>query len=320
MKKILLIVLSTLFIPFAYAQKVRNKDVKRAIEQGKISEIALLLDDQFTPGKTMEFDLRATLDGGTTVLASEFGVLWESTTLTVDNSPYKIKGEFLSNGKGVLKPRDPAAYYPQVQIHVTAQLSGKKAEKVLTPFHCYSDFKIQKFGARGLSGNRDTSIDSPGANGIDGTNGSPAPDLTIEVKEEMIGDILHVILTINGDNYPLDPACSRVIVVSRGGDGGSGSSGLAGRESPKNSDNEYTRRGGSGGKGGDGGRAGNGGTITVSGLYEKYRNVVTFVSEGGTGGSAGNGGRGGSGSTDGTEGMDGRSGMDGAPGQVIFKN
>lgn len=319
-KPILTLSLLLLFVPFVDAQKVKKKDVKRALEQGKITGLTLLTDNQFTPGTKMEFDLQATLEGGAVALASDFDILWEAASLTVDNAPYKIQGEFLAKGKGVLKPNDAPFYYPNKNIRITAEVAGRKTEKELPPSYCYANSTILKRGGSGSSGNHDLAIESNSGRGVNGSDGAPGPDLQIEVKEEKIGDVLHVVLSINGENYPLDPACSKVSVVSRGGDGGSGSWGLRGESSSKNDKGEYTQRGRKGGNGGDGGRGGNGGMITVSGLYEKYRNVVTFSSEGGEGGDAGTGGAGGSGSTDGADGIDGRAGADGGPGQVVFKN
>lgn len=324
MRKLLLLALLTGILLPALSQKIKSKDVKRAIEQGKVSEVNLKIGDQFTPDTNMEFDLEVRLTDGNVVLASDFNVIWDYATLDIDNTPFKIKGEFLSNGKGVLKPRDPSAYYPSLPVRVSIELAGKKAEKTLSPLFCYPNLLIMRAGPKGSSGSNGSNGSYEGAagdRGERGENGERGPDISIEILEEEIGGKAHVIVLLDGRKYPIDPACSKARIVSSGGNGGSGGRGGRGAHSGKNREGEYTRNGGNGGEGGSGGRGGDGGTITVSGAaYEKYKNILLIESIGGNGGEGAFGGDGGDGRSNGRSGRMGSDGANGSAGQVVIKN
>jgi hypothetical protein len=308
----------------ALAQKVKSKDVKRAIEQGKVSEVTLVIGDQFTPDINLEFDLQVKLDDGTVVLASDHHLVWDYTNVDIDNTPYKIKGEFLANGKGLMKPRDPSAYYPNLPVRVALELAGKKVEKTLTPVFCYPSLIIQRSGSRGKSGDRGGNGSyegAPGDRGESGEDGGFGPEISVEILEEEIGGKAHTIVLLEGRKYPVDPTCSRVRIISSGGNGGSGGRGGRGANSSKDKEGEYTRMGGNGGDGGRGGRGGDGGTITVSGnAYEKYKDILQIESLGGSGGEGAFGGDGGDGKSNGRSGRTGTDGSDGRTGQVVIKN
>lgn len=318
---LIIIAVLNLSAGYSLAQRIKSKDIKRAVEQGKITEVKLVIEDRFTPGNNQEFDLRVQLESGVTVLASEYHMLWDYVELNVDNTPYKIRGEFFANGKGVIKPRDAAAYYPDLAVRVSATLGGRKDEKLLTPLHCYPNLQILRVGLRGQSGDRGDGSESGGNGGQGeyGGSGERGPDIQLEVMEEVIAEKIHVVIAIDGKKYPFDPECSSVAVISRGGDGGSGGRGGKGGNSPKDNKNEYTRNGGRGGNGGGGGDGGDGGNITIRGsAYDKYKSKLVLRSEGGSGGDGGVGGSGGSGKSDGREGTEGRSGRNGQSGQVII--
>lgn len=306
------------------AQKVKSKDVKRSIEQGSVSEIVLLIGDRFTPDTNTEFDLQVKLGSGTVVMASEHHVIWDYATVNVDNTPYKIKGEFFANGKGVIKPRDPSFYYPDLPVRVAIELAGKISEKTLTPLFCYPNLMIRRSGPRGERGNnggRGSYEGAAGDRGDQGTDGQRGIDIHVEITEEDISGKPHVIVSLEGRKYPLDPTCSKVSIISAGGNGGNGGSGGRGANSGKDSKGKYTRSGGNGGDGGRGGNGGDGGTITVSGTaYEKYKHLLDIQSLGGEGGEGGDSGYGGDGTSNGRSGRPGSDGKAGQPGQVIIKN
>lgn len=305
------------------AQKMKTKEIKKALEQGKVTSIELLIGDTFTPGNNLEFDLRVTLENGTILLASEAHVIWEYADVVVDNSPFKIRGEFLANGKGVLKPRDPSMYYPSIQARVAVDVMGKKAEKVLAPVHCYPSLVIDRVGSLGDNGDNGSNgyTGGSGRDGRDGEDGKPGPDILVDITEETIDGKPHIVVTLGDRHYPLDPSCSKVTIVTRGGNGGRGGSGGDGGDANKDTKGKYSGAGGRGGRGGDGGDGGNGGAITVTGsAYARYQEVVLLLSQGGEGGGYGENGDGGDGTTRGSRGSIGRSGSDGRAGQVIVKN
>ncbi|MBL7852184.1 MAG: collagen-like protein [Cyclobacteriaceae bacterium] len=324
MKRLILSILLVTFALPSPGQKVKSKDVKRAVEQGKVAGITLLIGDQFTPDTNMEFDLQVKLDDGIVVLASDHHLLWDYATVDVDNTPYKIKGEFLANGKGIIKPRDPSAYYPNLPVRVAIELAGKKVEKSLTPLFCYPNLVIRRSGSKGTSGSRGGNGSyegAPGDRGEPGENGERGPDISLEISEEEIEGKTHVIVLLEGKKYPIDPSCSKVMIVSSGGNGGSGGRGGRGANSGKDKEGDYTRMGGNGGEGGRGGNGGDGGNITVSGIaYEKYKSILQIESLGGSGGEGAFGGDGGNGKSDGRSGRTGTDGKDGRAGQVVIKN
>lgn len=323
-RSIILLILLILVAGQAAAQKVKAKEVKKALEAGKVSTIELVADSTFTPGFRKEFDLRVQLDGGQTVLASDFHFIWDQALIQVDHAQHKIKGEFLANGMGVIIPGDASQFYPYRTVRVTADLAGKKVEREMKPTFCFNSLRIERTGQQGSSGDRGSSSFSgggSGGNGEQGSDGTNGPDIQVEFLEESFNGKNHLMILVDGKKYPVDTDCSMIVIASRGGDGGKGGRGGNGGNSSKNSKGEYTSSGGRGGNGGKGGDGGNGGNITVTGsqVYEKYKSKITITSEGGDGGDGSDGGNGGDGKSNGRSGSMGYSGSKGQHGTVTFK-
>jgi hypothetical protein len=304
------------------AQQFKAKEVKKFLEGG-VSEISIVTNDTFTPERNQEMDLKVTFTNGKSVFASEYHFIWDQVTCKVDNAGWKIKGELLSNGKGLIVPYTLSKYYSSSEVVIRMNLQDKTTSKKVSATYCIENCTlVQKGndGGDGSSGSEGSSSGGSGRSGSDGSNGDAGPDIEVIVDEELVDSKPYMVLSIADQKYKLDPACSSVTIISRGGEGGKGGSGGRGGTSLKDNKNEYKNNGGRGGSGARGGRGGMGGTITVSGsAVEKYKSRLTFISEGGQGGDGGRGGYGGRGKSNGTSGMDGSNGSRGSAGQVIFK-
>ena len=321
LRKVCLLFLVLSFSASIFGQKLKNKEVKKLLESG-VTSIEVITNDSFIPAKSQEVDLKVTFNTGASVNASDYHFIWDQVTCDVVNAGWKIKGELLTNGKGVVYPYILSKYYSSNAIDVTMTLSGKTASKKVLTNYCIENYIILQKGNDGGDGTAgyEGSSGSNGRGGLDGKNGDPGPDFEVSVNEELIESKTYLILSIGDEKYKLDPACSSVAIISRGGEGGKGGRGGRGGTSLKDNKNEYKGNGGRGGSGGRGGKGGMGGTITVSGnAVEKYKSKITFMSEGGEGGKGGDGGSGGRGKSDGSSGMDGSNGAQGAGGQIIFK-
>jgi hypothetical protein len=302
------------------AQKIKTKDIKRAIENKEVSAIKLISGDTFIPEIPQDFDLQITLQNGTTLLASEHHVIWSHVDITATNATAKIKSEFLANGKGRLHPLNLSEYYTAGKISLEVAMLGMRDAHELVASYCINGYHFERQGQKGSSGSSGSSgySGSAGSSGRDGYAGANGPDMEIQVDEEVIADKTMMVITFEGKKYPFDPACSSVMVASIGGHGGDGGNGGNGGEGSKR-ENQYTGSGGRGGNGGNGGRGGSGGTIYVSGsAVDKYKDKFKFISQGGNGGRSGNSGRGGNGRSSGSSGSMGSSGSKGMDGQVVM--
>ncbi len=310
-----------IFVAPANGQKIKTKDIKKAIEGNQVEFVKLISPETFTPEIAQDFDLEITLQNETKLLASEHHIIWNYAEITATHATVKIKGEFLANGKGRLHSESLSEFYQNDKINLEVTLAGKRDSKVLTANYCIAYYNFERKGTNGYSGTLGSSgyNGSHGSNGSDGKNGGNGPDMEIQIDEEVIRDKTFVVITHDGKKYPLDPSCSTITIYSAGGDGGRGGDGGDGGDGAR-SQNKYTGSGGRGGNGGDGGRGGNGGNLVVSGnAVEKYGDKIKFISKAGRGGAGGRSGRGGNGTVSGSSGRSGTSGSDGAPGQVVVK-
>ncbi len=296
-------------------QKLKPKDVKKSLEEGKVVSIAVISADVFTPGVTQSIDIKVFFEGGRSVLASDFHFIWDKIQLIVDDSVVVMHGERLADGMGVLIPDEAWRYYPELPLTIRAELAGRQCEKLLNPNFCSNNLLIEDAGANGESAS--SGYFGGAGKGMDGRNGADGPNMNIAIEEELIGGKSHIIVTYNERKYPVSPQCGLITVVSRGGNGGKGGNG--GRGFDGTDTKTFIERGGNGGNGGDGGHGGRGGTITVSGsAYLQYSGKIVLRSEGGAGGKGGRGGSGGSGYMPGRPGYQGKEGVAGNPGLVVI--
>lgn len=309
----------------SHGQKLKNKDVRRAIEDGKVREVNIICAERFNPELDQELDLKITLQDGTEILASEFRIIWDKARCTITNAGLRIQGELLPNGKGVITPHNLSHYYLRESITVSVDLAGKNVIKVLSPNYCFKNYTIRRNGENGSTGKQgstglqgsDTSLAGKGSDGGDGVKGADGPDIELQIDEEFILKKAFIVITFEKKIFMIDPECSTIQVISQGGNGGNGGQGGRGGKSYM-IDGRYALDGGSGGKGGVGGNGGNGGTITLRGnAVDKYKSKFTFISVGGEGGASGQGGAGGGGKRAGRTGLKGREGNDGSSGQII---
>lgn len=304
----------------ANGQKIKNKDIRKAIEGNQVADIRIISEDRFTPELKQEFDLQITLQDGSTLLASDHHVIWDHAEVEAINSAVKIKGELLANGKGLLVPHNLPAYYPEGSITLSVELTGKKDSKVLSADYCFSNYIFERHGSNGSSGTSGSngSTEGNGSKGYEGRPGADGPDLEIQMEEESISGKTFLIIIFEGNKFPFVAECSSISIIAQGGNGGDGGRGGDGGEG-RRAENKYTGNGGRGGNGGDGGNGGKGGNIYVFGdAADKYKGKLKFMTEGGKGGRAGTSGRGGNGKTSGSSGSYGRDGGRGKPGEVIY--
>ncbi len=302
------------------AQKMKAKDVRKAIEENQVSEIKIVCDDQFIPETRQEFDLQVMLQNGAMLLASDHHTIWDYAEVTASNTGMKIKGELLSNGKGLLVPHNLSMYYPEGKIILSVELAGKKDSRDLTAKYCLEGYAFERHGSNGYAGTSgsDGSAESYGSPGREGKAGDQGPDVEIQVEEEMVSGQNFMLVIFEGKKLLFDPSCSSVSIITRGGNGGDGGRGGNGGEG-RRSENKYTGNGGRGGNGAAGGNGGRGGNIYLFGnASEKFKDKFRLTSEGGKGGRGGMSGRGGNGKVSGSSGMNGKDGQAGANGEVVF--
>lgn len=301
-----------------FAQELKKKDVKKLIEARKIVSISILSPDKFIPGQSQVFDLSLYLADGHKILASDYHFIWEDVTITTLNCGAKARNELLTQGNGLLVPHDLSAYYQVDSLMLSLEIAGLKVSKVLKTDYCISNYVFTRQGSDGSRGTSGTDGYNGGAGnpGRDGSDGRDGPDMTVQIDEEIIGGKAYLILSYEGNKYRLNPGCSSVSLVSRGGDGGPGGDGGKGGDGSRK-ENVFTGNGGNGGRGGNGGDGGKGGTITLAGnAVEKYKPILTLLSKGGDGARGGSGGRAGNGKTNGLSGSSGRAGSTGDSGGV----
>jgi hypothetical protein len=307
MKICILYFLTCFLILTVHSQKLKNKDIKLALEAGKLREISIITEDPFTPEQNQELDLKVTFQDGSTALASDFHTIWDQAVCTVTNAGVRAKSGLLSEGKGLIVPNVLPMYYPAVGITISIELAGKSVTKELRPNLCIENYTILQQGTNGVRGRSGSS----GSDGDRGDTGSNGPDMEVKIEEETVSSKTFMVIIFADKKFMLDPECSSVKIISSGGRGGNGGKGGSGRSN-------RSENGENGGDGGDGGRGGKGGTITVSGsAVEKYKTKITLISvggDGGSGGASGSGGSGGPGKSSGRSGSSGSSGLDGNAG------
>lgn len=318
---VLFVILSFTFLSYTcFSQKVKRGDIKDAIEEGGIKEVAIVTKDTFWPQVESEMDIQLTFLDGTVVLASEHKIIWKKAIISSGNMT-------IDDNTGKFTPWEPYYYYPNIPINISVTIGGKKVSKELRPSFLYSNYSTSKRGDSGTNGtggrlgSTGTAKTSPGSgsNGNPGGNGGNGPNLDIQIEEELIGEVPHVIVNINGKKYPIHYQTESITVKTIGGSGGSGGVGGIGGTGQKIGD-KFQENGGSGGNGGGGGDGGDGGSIYVTGgALQKYKSILNFSSEGGSGGSGGNGGMGGNGIARGKVGTRGRDGRNGSSGVINYQ-